>query len=122
MALHRGLVRQLRKKKAFEEIIEGPAGRPAVAGPLASSDGSGARQKRAVLTSTIVLYSKGSRAARFLVRMGAGAARTRMQFVVKDLETHEELPRSLREGTYAGWLRPDRRQHEEDHGISRRRG
>jgi hypothetical protein len=105
LPLHRGLVRQLRKKKLFEEVVDGATGAPAVVRPVASSDGPEAR-KRAALTATVVLYNKGSRAARFMVGMGAGAAKTRIRFVVRDLDTGEELMKLEGEGRFAGWLNP----------------
>jgi len=90
--LHKGMLRQLEKKKAFAEIIDGTATPPA------------AGEKRLLLTSTVVGYDKGSRAARFMVGMGAGAAKMRIRFVFKDAVTGAELFTTEREGKYAGWL------------------
>lgn len=92
--LHKGMMRQLEKKKAFTQIVDGAAA-PA---------GAAAEGKRVILSNTVVEYDKGSRAARFMVGMGAGAAKMRILFVFKDAETGKELFRTEREGKYAGWL------------------
>jgi len=90
--LHKGMLRQLEKKKSFAQVLDG-AGAPVAAG-----------EKRLVLSSTVVEYNKGSRAARFVVGMGAGAAKMRIRFVFKDAATGAELFQTEREGKYAGWL------------------
>jgi hypothetical protein len=60
--LHKGMLRQLDKKKAFAEIIDGGAGDP----PAATG-------KRLILSNTVVEYSKGSRAAWVLAQHGCGS-------------------------------------------------
>ena len=91
--LHKGMLQQLEKKKAFAQIIDGAA--------AASAPAEG---KRLILSNTVVEYDKGSRAARFIVGMGAGSAKMRILFVFKDAETGQEVFRTEREGKYAGWL------------------
>ena len=89
--LHKGMMRQLEKKKAFPQLVDAPGA-------------AAATGKRLILSNRVVEYSKGNRAARMLVGWGAGAAKMRIQFVFKDAETGAELFRTEREGKYAGWL------------------
>lgn len=98
--LHKGMVRQLEKKKLFSQVIDGAATATA---PAAAT---GTTEKRLLLKSTLLVYSKGSRAARFLVGMGAGAAKTRIRFTFVDADSGQELLTTEREGKFAGWLNP----------------
>ncbi len=91
--LHKGMMQQLEKKKAFANLIDG-----------AAATGTPPEGKRLILSNTVVEYDKGSRAARFMIGMGAGAAKMRILFVFKDAQTGQESFRTEREGKYAGWL------------------
>lgn len=87
------MLQQLEKKKAFANVIDG-----------AAAAGTQPKGQRLILSNTIVAYDKGSRAARFVVGMGAGSTKMRTLFVFKDAQTGQELFRTEREGKYAGWL------------------
>lgn len=103
--LHKGMVRQLRKKTAFAEVLD------RTTSPMIEQVSAGS--KRALLTSTVVRYGKGSRVVRGLMSggwasaLGAGAATTRMEFVITDFETGAELLRFERQGRFAGFLNSD---------------
>ncbi len=119
------LVQELRRKALFTEVIESTtktagdsaataapaafdttraAATPAVTDSASAvatppSKGTG---KRVSVATTILIFDKGSRAARYLGGMGAGQTRLKARFVFKDAETGAEVLRFDREGTFKG--------------------
>ena len=94
--LHKGMVRRLLKRKAFGEVLD------RTTSPVIAEASAGSR--RALLTSEVVVYDKGSRAARYWIGLGAGSATTRMEFVITNFDTGAELLRFERQGKYVGWM------------------
>ncbi len=97
--LQENTVLRLRKEKLFGRILD--AAEP----DSTQADGnpeSPEPEKRLVLSSTVIKYTKGSRAGRWLVGFGAGATKVKVRFVFRDASTGEELFRTDRQGKFYG--------------------
>jgi hypothetical protein len=57
---------------------------------------------RLILSATVIGYDPGSRTARWVIGMGAGAAKVKVRFVFRDAQSSKEILRSDLEGNYAG--------------------
>ena len=118
--MHSTALRKVREKNLFKSVIDAVELRPstpvaqeapAPAGPVA--DGAApavpaaaeapAEQPRAVILSgTVILFDKGSQAARFWGGMGAGASKVKVRFVMRDAATGAEVMRFDQEGKFYG--------------------
>ena len=119
--MHSTALRKVREKNLFKSVIDAVELRPstpvaqevpAPAEPVA--DGAAAtavpvaakvpaEQPRAVILSgTVILFDKGSQAARFWGGMGAGASKVKVRFVMRDAATGAEVMRFDQEGKFYG--------------------
>lgn len=55
-----------------------------------------------ILSATVIGYDPGSRTARWVVGMGAGAAKVKVRFVFRDAQSNKEVLRSDLQGKYTG--------------------
>jgi hypothetical protein len=82
------IIVQLVQKKLFEQVIDRPESLAVQTRlPARHSDG----KRELVLTGTITAFDPGSQAERFLVGMGAGAAKLTMHFSFRDGATRKEV-------------------------------
>lgn len=92
---------KLTESKLFEKVADGtdaPAG--------ANNGSTPAESASLLLSGTIIGYDPGSRAARALIGMGAGAAKVKVRFIFRDAQTGKEVFRTDQEGKYAGTWAP----------------
>jgi hypothetical protein len=118
-------VAKLRERKLFETVIDG-AEAPAASGAAENKEAvkepgnpektepkagepSGQKdaatpsaERRLVLSSTVVFYDKGSRAARYFGGFGAGQSKVKVRFVLKDAQTNAEVLSFEKQGTFKG--------------------
>ncbi len=118
-------VAKMRERKLFEKVIDGaetpgvtgaPENKEAVKEPgntekteQKSAEPSGQKdmatpsaERRLILSSTVVLYDKGSRAARYFGGFGAGQSKVKVRFVLKDAQTNAEVMSFEKQGTFKG--------------------
>ncbi len=118
-------VAKMREQKLFEKVIDG-AEAPGVTGaaenkevvkepgnaektepktgePSGQKDVATApAERRLILSSTVVLYDKGSRAARYFGGFGAGQSKVKVRFLLKDAQTNAEVLSFEKQGTFKG--------------------
>lgn len=90
--LHKLAVERLREKTLYDEVID-----PTKPDAPACNDCQ-------VLTGKVILFNKGSRAARFWIGLGAGRAKVKVRFVLTDKKTGKEIDRFDCEGKHYGWV------------------
>lgn len=95
VVMQKSSIVRLREKKAFDTVVD-------MTDP--ESDQKTGAPKRLQLSGTVVQYDKGSRAARWLVGLGAGATKVKVRFVFTDADTHKELFRVDRQGKFYGMV------------------
>jgi hypothetical protein len=61
-------------------------------------------ERRVLLGCTILVYDKGSRAARYFVGLGAGQTKIKARFILTDAQTGKEVLRFDQQGTFKGML------------------
>lgn len=116
---------KMREQKLFEKVIDG-AEAPGVTGAAENKEAvkepgntekterktgepSGQKnmatapgERRLILSSTVVLYDKGSRAARYFGGFGAGQSKVKVRFILKDAQTNAEVMSFDKQGTFKG--------------------
>jgi Domain of unknown function (DUF4410) len=119
-------VEKLREQKLFEQVVDGaavpadkspaskPAPSPETAAPPAQPSVTGAaaeapkpaasagNERRLILSGTVLIFDKGSRAARYWVGFGAGQAKMKVRFTFRDAQTGTEVMRFDQQGTFKG--------------------
>lgn len=107
------VVDRLREKRLFEQVIdateteavEATAKTEAAPSAPAEASASSAPVRQEVrLSGTVILYTKGSRAKRYLVGFGAGAAKLKVRFIFRDAATGQEVFRTERQGKFYGTI------------------
>ncbi len=120
-------VLKVREQKLFEKVIDGTEA-PAVTATVENKDAvkeAGTTEKtepkpreliaqkdtaaapgerRLILSSTVVLYDKGSRAARYWGGFGAGQSKVKVHFTLRDAQTNAEVMSFDEQGTFKGML------------------
>ena len=94
--LQAALLLKLREKKLFDEVVDGAPAPDSSAQPSAAAS----QPRRLIASGTITDFTPGSRAERYLVGFGAGAAKLKVQFVLQDAASGEELLRVDDHRTY----------------------
>jgi hypothetical protein len=61
-----------------------------------------AKDRRLLLASTVILFDKGSRAARYWGGFGAGESKIKVRFIFTDSQTGKEVLRFDQQGTFKG--------------------
>lgn len=116
------VVSKMRDQKLFAEVIDGApesgftnastSGKSVkgpgytaqkASGPNGQEDATpGPGERRLILNGTVIIYDKGSRAARYFGGFGAGESKIKMRFVVKDAQTNAEVMSFEEQGTFKG--------------------
>lgn len=116
---------KLREQKIFDKVVDGTE--PPVGTIAAESQTSGkeaatvsdaekkseesnaskaaspaASERRLLLNSTVVLFDKGSRSARYWGGFGAGQSKVKVRFTLKDAQTNAEVLNFDGQGTFKG--------------------
>jgi uncharacterized protein DUF4410 len=102
--MQRLAVEKLAASRLFEKVIDGSE-----ASAASSSDAPGPAEERGhaiMLSATVIGYDPGSRATRFWVGMGAGAAKVKVRFIFRDAQSNKEILRSDLQGKYSGTWNP----------------
>lgn len=93
-------VEKLTASKLFQNVTDVSASTAdSTSGDPAPAEKSG---NRVMLSATVIGYDPGSRAARWVIGMGAGAAKVKVRFVFRDAHSNKEVLRSDLQGNYAG--------------------
>lgn len=91
VVMQKSIVANLLEKKTFDKVIDGAeASAP-------TTDG-----KALTLSTQVIEFDKGSRAARWAVGFGAGATKVKVRFVLKDAANGQELLKTERQGKFYG--------------------
>lgn len=94
------VVDKLNASKLFETVIDASeANATPSSGSPAPSEELG---HRIVLSGTVIGYDRGSRAVRWTIGMGAGAAKVKVRFIFRDAQSNKEILRSDLEGKFNG--------------------
>jgi hypothetical protein len=125
--IHARAVQELQAKAIFDGVIDAAppatdtaepsdqrvdmrisAAQPIVTGPPgAETHLSGRADRRVALSGTILSFSKGNRATRYLTDgMGGGKSKLTMRFTLTDAKTGDELMSWTDTGTFKGTLSP----------------
>lgn len=125
--LHARAVEALKAKAIFDGVVDAAPAAPAnsaesdarvdlrisPAPPMvtrprgAEADEPGSGSRRVNLNGTVVSFSKGNRATRYLTDgLGAGESKLKMRFTLTDAKTGGELVSWTEEGTFKGTLTP----------------
>lgn len=89
--MQKSIIANLQKKKVFEKVIDG-----------AESNSTEEKTQRLILSTTVIAFDKGNRAARYLVGFGAGATKVKVRFTLRDAETGRELLTTDKQGKFFG--------------------
>jgi len=93
-------VEKLTKSKLFQNVsdVSDASAAPPSGGPALREEPG----HRLILSATVIGYDPGSRTVRWVVGMGAGAAKVKVRFVFRDAQSDKEVLRSDLQGNYAG--------------------
>ena len=93
-------IEKLMASKLFENVIDvSEAGAVPSSGAPSTADEPG---YRLILSATVIGYDPGSRTVRWVVGMGAGAAKVKVRFIFRDAQSNKEVLRTDLQGNYAG--------------------
>src|SRR5260370_4266273 len=93
-------VDKLNASKLFETVIDASeASATACFGAPEPTEEPG---HRIILSGTVIGYDRGSRAVRWTIGMGAGAAKVKVRFIFRDAQSNKEILRSDLEGKFNG--------------------
>lgn len=95
-------VQKLMASKLFEKVIDVDVSEASAASSSDAPAPADEPRHRLILSATVIGYDPGSRATRFWVGMGAGAAKVKVRFVFRDAQSNKEMLRSDLQGKFAG--------------------
>ena len=98
-ALKKAAVDGVRGASIFEDVIDAAQSQPTETG---SSGETVAAKRRLVLQGMVISYNKGSQAGRGIIGLGVGAARVRVRFVFRDVQTGQKILTVECQGKYLG--------------------
>ncbi len=96
------LIKLRQTKKLFDAVIDGASGAAATSasGDTTSQAPAASEAKKLVAAGTVTNFTPGSRAARYVIGFGAGAAKLQVEFVFQDAASGQELLRVNDHRTY----------------------
>jgi hypothetical protein len=91
---------KLTASKLFENVtdISEASAAPSSGAPVPSEEPG----HHIILSGTVIGYDPGSRAARWTIGMGAGAAKVKVRFIFRDAQSNKEILRSDLQGKFTG--------------------
>ncbi len=98
-AIRADVIDRLRAGGPFPTVVD-PSEEPAAAESANPDPATGTRQL--VLCGSVIKFSKGNRAARHFIGLGAGAAAVKVLFVFRDPDTGQDVFRTERQGKFYG--------------------